>query len=372
MLDKGQISSVQLLFLLLISELATAFLYVPAITAKAAGPDGWLSLLIPVTLYASAVVLVCIGLAKRFPWQVFSEYLPEVLGLIPGKLLAAVYTGVLIHITSVMVIEGAQFIKSNFLTETPTLVLQMVLVSVAVFGSYLGIEVIARHNELVFPIFVLSLSTLIVLVAKDINLQNLLPVLENGVVPALKGAMTPAVWRGEVFIILWLYPYLNQKEEAYQAAFGMVLAAAVLTSAVVAATIGVFGDLYTTRLVYPANTLARYISVAEILERLELFIVIIWVAGVIIKLSVFFHTIAVTATSTLGLKNYRIMVIPGALAAALVGNIFYGSYVQVVDFLSKIWPFYGAATQLLIPALVLLIAVLRKKGVNDNAPVRQP
>lgn len=367
MLDKGRISSVQLLFLLLIAELATAFLYVPAITSKAAGPDGWLSLLIPATIYASTVAATCVALSKRFPNQVFSEYLPEVIGQIPGKLLAAIYTGILIHITSVMVIEGAQFIQSNFLTETPVLVLQLVLVGVAVYGSYLGIEVIARHNELVFPIFILSLSSLIALVAKDIKLQNFLPVLENGVVPVLKGAMVPGVWRGEVFIMLWLYPYLNRKEEAYQSAFGMVFMATFVVTIVVSVTVGVFGDLYTSRLVYPVNVLARYISVAGILERLELFIVIIWVAGVIVKLAVFFHTAGIAATSTLGLKNYRVMLLPVALAAMIVGNIFYGNYVQVVDFLSQVWPFYGSTIELLIPVLILLLAVIRKKGVSGSA-----
>ncbi|MDD2621329.1 MAG: endospore germination permease, partial [Syntrophomonadaceae bacterium] len=307
-------------------------------TAKTAGPDGWISLLLPATVYASTVVVICISLARRFPSQVFTEYLPEVVGKIPGKVLALLYTGMLIHIISVMVVEGAQFIQSNFLTETPVIVLQLVLVSVAVYGSYLGVEVIARHNEIVFPIFILSLSALILLIAKDINLSNFLPIMENGIVPVLKGSMTPGVWRGEVFIILWLYPYLNQKEEAYQAGLGMILIATVLSFTVVATTIGVFGDLYTAHLVYPVNILARYISVASILERLELIIVIIWVAGVIVKLAIFFHTAGIAAASTLGLKNYRTMLIPVALSSTILGNVFYGTYVQIVDFLSKVWP----------------------------------
>jgi len=367
MLDKGRISSLQLLFLLSMTELATAFLYVPTITAKAAGPDGWISLLVPVTVYASLVVLVCVSLARRYPFQVFTEYLPDVVGTIPGKLIAGISTLVLIHITSVMVVEGAQFIQTNFLTETPVLVLQSVLALVAVYGASMGIEVIARHNEMVFPIFLLSLTTLILLVCKDINLNNFRPMLENGVVPVLKGAMTPAVWRGELYIILWLYPYLNQKKEDYQAAFGMVLLAGIVSTLVVATTIGVFGDLYTARLVYAANTLARYISVAGILERLELFIVIMWVAGLIVKLGIFFHTASIAAATTLNLKNYRILVGPVALTTIIIGNIFYGSYVQVVEFLSKVWPYYGGIIQLAIPGLVLLIAVLRKKGINNEA-----
>lgn len=366
MLDKGRISSVQLLFLLLIADLATSFLYVPAITTKGAGPDAWISLLVPATLYALMVALVCVLLARRFPNEVFTQYLPKIVGKIPGKILGFLYIGVFIHITSVMVIEGAQFINTNFLIQTPVLVLQLVLAGVAVYGVYLGIEVIARHNEIVFPIFVFSLAILIILVVKDINPSNFLPILENGWMPVLKGSMTPAAWRGEVFIVLMLFPYLNQKNEGVKAAVGMVLIAGVIATAVVATTIGVFGDLFTSRLTYSGNTLARYISVAGILERMELVIVIIWVAGVTVKLAIFYHVSSIAAATTLGIKEYKWAAIPVAGATILAGNIFYGTYIQVVEFLSKVWPYYGYTVELIIPALVLLIAILRKKEMPQD------
>lgn len=366
MMDKSRISSVQLLMLLLIADLATEFLYVPSITTKAAGPDAWISLLVPATVYALSVAVVCVALARRFPDEVFPKYLTEVLGRIPGKLFGALYVAVFIHITSVMVVEGAQFVNTNFLIETPVLVLQLVLAGVAVYGVYMGIEVIARHNEIVFPIFIFSLTILIILVVRDINFYNYLPILENGVVPVIKGSMTPAAWRGEVFVILMLFPYLNQKEKGLQTAVGMVLIAGLIVTVVVAVTLGVFGDLFTSRLTHSGNALARYISVAGILERMELIIVIIWVAGVIVKLAIFYHASSVAAATTLGLKNYQVMAIPVALATIITGNIFYGSYIQVVDFISKVWPYYGAVIELGIPALVLLIAIFRKKGAAGH------
>lgn len=364
MIEKGRISSVQLLFLLLIADLATSFLYVPAITAKAAGPDAWSSLLFVATVYGLMVAAVCAALAKRFPDQVFTEYLPEIIGKLPGKILAVFYAAVFIHITSVMVVEGAQFIETDFLVQTPLLVLEIVLAGVAVYGVYQGIEVVARHNEIVFPIFVLSITTLIIFVVKDINYNNYLPFLENGFLPVLKGSLTPGAWRGEVFIILMLFPFLNQKEEGLKVAVAMVLIAGIFVTGVVATTIGVFGDLYTSRLTYPGNTLARYISIAGILERMELVIVIIWVAGVIVKLSIFYYVGSAAAATALGLKNFRAAAIPIALATIIIGNRFYGTYIQVVEFLSKVWPFYGMVVELVIPGLVLLTAVLRKKGAG--------
>jgi len=84
MLDQGRISSVQLFLLLVISEAATAFLYAPSDVIKMAGRDSWLTSVIP-TISGLVVAVVCIALAKRFPQQVFTEYLPKSWGKSPGK-----------------------------------------------------------------------------------------------------------------------------------------------------------------------------------------------------------------------------------------------------------------------------------------------
>ncbi|NPV89641.1 MAG: endospore germination permease [Firmicutes bacterium] len=363
MLDKGRISSVQLMLVLFMVEMATAFLLVPSIVAQAAGPDGWLSILGVATAYGLAVALICVALGKRFPFQVFTEYLPEVLGRVPGKLLAAAYTVVFIHLTSVVVGENSLFIHTAFLRETPLLIIDLMMVGAAVYGVYLGVEVLARANEVVFPIFILSITILLALVAREIDLDHLRPVLANGLLPVLKGAMVPAAWRGEVFFLLLLYPYLNQKNEALKSAAGTVLISGVFAAAVTAITIGVFSDLVASRQIYPVLNLARYISVAGILERLELYLIIIWMAGVIIKLAVFYHSCSVMAASTLGLKDYRVTVFPIALATIIIsGRLYESDYLKLVEFLSKFWPFYGYTVELLIPGLILLVAVIRKKG----------
>ncbi|MGB4504106.1 MAG: hypothetical protein WBI44_04345, partial [Syntrophaceticus sp.] len=75
MLDKGRISSVQLLLLLIITDASTAFLYGPAAAIQLAGRDSWLSVSVFASVAGLVIALVCIWLARRFPQQVFTEYL---------------------------------------------------------------------------------------------------------------------------------------------------------------------------------------------------------------------------------------------------------------------------------------------------------
>lgn len=362
MLDKGRISSIQLLLLLIITDASTAFLYGPAAAIQLTGRDSWLSVSVFSSIFGLAVALVCIGLARRFPQQTFTEYLPQILGSIPGKILAAIYTAVFIHYTAVIINEGSTFIHVALLRETPVVVLEVIGALAAIYVVYLGIEVIARQNEIVWPVWTFSLLIILILVAKEINPDNLRPFLENGIMPVIKGGAVTSPFRGEIFLLLMLFPYLNQKQEALKTAGYYVLAQAVLPGIITATIIGVFGDTVPTYMIFPTYSLARYISVAQFLERIQILMVVMWMAGVIIKAAVFYHSAAIAAASTLGLKNYQITLLPIAVVSVTISRVFYGTQLQLTNFLYKVWPYYGGAVQLLIPAIILLIAIMLKKG----------
>ncbi len=66
----------QLLFILLIFEVSSAILYTPARVAALAGPDSWFAVSLGDVFYGLLVLLVAVALGKRFPAQVFTEYLP--------------------------------------------------------------------------------------------------------------------------------------------------------------------------------------------------------------------------------------------------------------------------------------------------------
>ena len=152
-----------------------------------AGRDSWLTPVIA-SIFGLAVALVCIALAKRFPQQVFTEYLPQILGRIPGKILAAIYAAVFIHYTAVIINQSSTFIHVAFLRETPLVAMEILIGLASIYGVYLGIEVIARQNELAFPVWVLSFLLIILLVAREINPDNFRPILENGIMPVIKGS----------------------------------------------------------------------------------------------------------------------------------------------------------------------------------------
>ncbi len=365
MLDNGRISSVQLLLLLFMMEASSEVIYLPAKIAEAAGPDGWFAVSIPAFFYGLIIAGVVLLLAGRFPSQVLTEYLPEVLGRVPGKLLAAIYAAVLINFTFGALNEGSSFIHTAFLGHTSLTVLDVVAATAALYGAYLGIEVIARQNQLVWPLWTLSFAAVLFLVAKDINLNNLRPVFENGLLPALKGGYFLSPWKGQVAMLLMFFPYLNQKQEAFKTALWALGLLAIGAGATMLVTLGVFGAPVTAHLVFPYNSLARYVAVGNFIERMNILIVVVWLSGVAVKLALLYHSAGIATASTLGLKSYRITLVPIAIATVILSKVVFGdAYSKLTGFLFGIWPPYAAIIELVIPAIILLVAVIRKKGAR--------
>ncbi len=362
MLDKGRISSVQLVMLLFTTEAVTASLYVPPRYAQLAGTSSWIAGSIIPAFYGLLVIAVVLALARRFPSQAFTDYLPEILGRVPGKLLAAAYALMFVHIGSVILNEGTSLIRIAIFTQTPGVVLDVVWVLMAVYGAYLGIEVIARENQLVLPLYLFSLVMILALSARNIDFNNLRPVFESGLLPMARAAFIASAWRGEVFLLLMLYPYLNQKHEDVKSLLLLAGFTLVASAAILFVILGVFGDLVMAHLIFPYFTLAQYISLFHFIERLETLVIVIWVGGVATKLAVFFHSAAIAGAGALGLKSYRATLLPIAVIAVILSRVMYDTFFKLLDFLIYTWPPYATIVELVIPALILLIAVIRKKG----------
>ena len=167
--------------------------------------------------------------------------------------------------------------------------------------------------------------------------------------------------------MLMLYPYLNQKHEALKTGLLYLGSVMILAGTVHAVIVGVFGGPVTAHLIYPFELLVGYVSLGNWLERLEIVVIIFPIAAYSIKLAVIYHSAGIAVASTLGLKNYRITLIPIALMAIILSRVLYGTYLKLSNYLFHDWPIEALIVELAIPALILLIAVIRKKGGAPDA-----
>ena len=362
MLEGGKVNNRQVALLLpFLIVMPTAVLFVPAITAAAAKQNGWLSVLVVATIFGLLVALVAVKLGLRFPEQTVVEYAPEILGPFLGKLVGAGFVVWFLHMNAVIIREFADFIVIAFMPETPLLVFIFFLLALSARAVRGGLEVIARAAEWIFPIFILSMIIIIAMVLPDADMSNLLPVLEDGLRPVVHGALAPSGWRGEIVLMLMFLPYINLPGKTQKYLFAAVILMGLALAQATVITTAVFGVL-TEYLTFPFFSLSTYISIARFLERMEPLILVMWVAGVSIKVAAFYYAAVLGSAQLFELKDYRPVVLPlGLILAALSIGLFDNSR-EVVQWLNEPFPPYAYTFELIIPALLLLVAVLRKKG----------
>jgi len=365
-LEKGKVSSRQGILLLPFTVVvSTAVLIAPAITAKAAGRDGWICILVVATAYGLLSALVIIKLWQRFPDKTIIEYSQIIAGPV-GKIIGAAYILWFIHINSVVVREFGDFILTSFMPETPLVAFIVILLFLGSWATKCGLEVICRVNEFIFPLFALSVAGVFILVLQESEFSNLLPIMENGIKPILRGSWAPMAWRGEIIVVSMLLPYIDNRDKAGKhLAYSVILIGLILTLSTIL-SVAVLGEL-TGHLTFPFFELARCIKIGRFIERVEALILVMWVAGVTVKVATFFYIASLGMGQLFGLSDYRPVVLPLGLTLGVWSLELFESSILSIQWLGEIFPIYALIFEFVIPSVLLIIAAASKKGGGQNS-----
>jgi spore germination protein KB len=359
MIEKGKISSLQMAIIMHPTIFATAILMVPAITAKYAKQDLWLSL-IWATVAGFLVVFIACQLNKLYPSETIIEYSSHIVGKAAGKIIGLIYIFFYLHINGIIIREYGEFVVGTFLNQTPISVVMGSMILVCAFAVYGGIEVIGRAAQIVVPVLTLFISVIIFMLLKDFDIQQIFPIMEEGLMPSFKGAIVPMGWLSEYMLISFILPYLNDRAKGMKWGIFSVLGVVILMMMTNLATYMVFGEL-TRTLIYPVLGAVRYISIADFLEHLEAIVMAIWVTGTFIKITMFFYAIVLGTAQWLNLSDFRTLILPVSLLLMIFAIWSTPNLQELAIFLGTTGSFYLIIIQLAVPFVLLVIAWLQKQ-----------
>lgn len=364
MIEKGKISSLQMAIMFYPTIIATAILAVPAGTAKFARNDSWIS---PIwsSLIGFLVVYVAYRLHKLYPKQTIIQYGEKILGKFFGKVFG------FIQVLSLLIANGntarqyMELVVGAFLPITPMVLVGASLVLVCAFAVRGGVEVVGRASQLFFPLYFFSLVMIIVLLIPEFKPENILPIMENGLKPSLKGAVVPGSMLPLFFLISYILPYVSDEEKVMK--WGMFSVFAVMLTLVVTnlTILFVFGGT-TSIYVYPVLSAAKYISIADFFENVESIIMAVWVAGSFIKLSVLYYVTVLATAQVLELSDSRMIVFPIGFLIMVFTFWTLPNFSKLTKLLGTTLPFYAVFIYVIIPIFLLIIALIRKKMESSN------
>lgn len=365
---REQISAWQLGILMFLTVVGTAVLFLPGIIARAARQDAWLVPFV-VSLFTVPNMLLLGALGNRFRHLSLPEMAAAVFGRWAGAALGIYFALWATFTNAVIIREFSIFIAAVVLPYTPELATAAGIAWLGGLAARRGPEVLGRCAEMVIPLYLGFLAIVMILVLKEARWERLLPVLERGWQPLFTAAVPPAGWHMEIGLALLFLPHLRRDAS---------LPATLLGAAAASLGLGVIGGLLGTlvlgaeaaRATFPLLDLARMVSIAEFIERIDPLIVAIWVTGMFIKVGCFFYAGAAALAGGVGLTSPAPAVFPLALLSVAWAI---GEWTGMTDISEwvKFAAFPHLATGLVVPPLLIWLgALVTGAGARRPAPGR--
>ncbi|WP_232490262.1 spore germination protein [Neobacillus cucumis] len=258
--------------------LAAIILTLPRSAAqKVKTPDVWISVLIG-GIIAMAVAILIAKLSQQFPTKTVFEYLQDLIGKIGGRLLGILICIYFFTISAYEVRTMAEVTRMFLLEGTPTWGIIMPFMWVGLYLILGGIPSIARLFEIIFPITVIFFLLVAFMSFKIFEIDNLRPILGEGVMPVIRGLETTALAYTGFDIMFILVPFMQQPKKAVKAVVVGVSLAIVfylITVVMVIGALSVDGVLTRT---WPTLDMIRSFEFPGLLfERFESLVLVIWI-----------------------------------------------------------------------------------------------
>lgn len=345
-------------FIIIPTIIATGVLSIPSIAGKFARHDMWMTPIIG-SLVGFITVYIAWKLHQLYPKLTPIQYSEKILGKAIGRLFGLVLVLFYIHNTGLVIRQYSNFITGNVMIETPSIIFSISIMIVSALAVRGGLEVIARSAVICTTLF-LSTSVFLLLLIKDIDIGYMYPILENGLLPVMKGGFVHNAWFSEFFLLAFIFPAINSQKKGLKSGMKASLYVMLILLYVNFFVLTLLG-VSSVNQFYPVYSIVRAITFFGFFENFEIIITASWVLGNFIKISVFLYVASLGLAQLLRLSDYRLIVFPLSLILVLFSYWDIPNIVVLVDYMTRIQPFYFVIVQTILPLLLLVIALQRRK-----------
>ncbi len=359
-MQKNKISSHQLYALTALTSLGGSVLVISSSVAGVAKQDAWISALVAVA-FGLLMIRIYGYLGSQYPEMTFIGLIKKILGKWVG--LAACAGFVFFCLTTA---ANIPWYISSYATysmhETPQSAPALFVMIAIVIAILYGIEVIGRASELFLVFITVLFFGAMLFLFPAIKLQNVQPILENGIVPVLKGAVLISnLTVFPVVIMMMVYPIniedIPQAKKAMMKGFSW--ASLIVFFTVLMSTL-VLGAAITAKLSYPALVLFKEIRIGEVLTRIEYVVSIIWDISQFVVGVMYAYSGILGLSELLGLIDYKKIVIPVGLVIFVMSQVVFPDTAYQGSHASIVWPLFMMTFGFVLPILLLLVDLIKK------------
>jgi spore germination protein len=363
--NNDRVSPYQLAMLVIMTVIGVGVFNLVHIVAKFGGNDGWM-IIMALGVAHIFLAFLMIKLNCRFPGKTFPQYIQEIIGVIPGKILVFLISCYILINLAYEVREFTEVAKMFLLPRTPTEVIIFALILVCVYVVRGGVESVARIAEITFPILFIPFFLVLIPGFPSLDLTNLLPFGSDiGTKFTRMIPHAPHAFRGIEYILFYI-GFMERPQKAYKPVAWALIFITGFYTLVSIIGLSAFGAKSATKAIWPLLIYIRNINIPGLfLERLDGIVLSIWVITVFTTIITGFFIVTYSLSKIFNTKEQKQFALP------LMIVIYYlalqpAGLAELYQWGDWIFKYVSSIIIYLVPVVVLIIAALRRLGVRKS------
>lgn len=322
--------------------------------------DTWISIFIALA-FAIPMVIIYGKILNNHPNKDIFQIVEYLFGKVVGKVIGFLYTFYFFHLGAICIRNITEFIQICSFPDTPQYITALFIGALGIYILKSGMEVIARVNKFIFPLLVFIIAITLIMVIPKANLTNLLPVLENGWLPVIKGSFSSFSFPfGETVIFLSILNSVKEKNKSPKIYLKGLFIGSLFLLSVAIRNILVLGFPILSSSTFPSYEAATLIDIGNFIRGIEIIIgIVITIAG-FIKVSICLLASCIGIARLFNFSDYKGVCAPLGLLMISVSFILYNSTMHMIEWI-KIYKYYAFPFQVILPIFILIVTKLKKK-----------
>ncbi len=364
-MNKEVISDKQGTSLMILFIIGTSIIYASGIKAK---QDMWIAIILSL-LAALPLAIMCARLHYLFPGKQLFDICELCFGRFIGKVITALYIWFIFHTGVSVILNLNIFITTVSLLNTPRIIPLTCILILCAWVVKEGIEVLGRWSSLFVVVSIVFVFTTILLLIPQMSVKNILPILNNGIAPVLKGALgTYAFPFTQIVLFTIAFSNFESKKSPYKIYIKSLLIGGIFILLISLTNIFVLGIDAASRVYYPSYSSSLRVDIGELIQRVEIIISGGFVIGAFAKGSVYLLSACKAIACLFDCKDYRFIVIPVALLMISFSSYTYSNIMEYFYWILELWTvYYALPFQIITPIIIWIFAEIKSRKLINNS-----
>ncbi|MGE5474144.1 MAG: GerAB/ArcD/ProY family transporter [Ignavibacteriales bacterium] len=340
------------------------FISFPRLITETGGTASWI-----ISIYLMLLALIGFWLMsklfRKFPGKDLLDIGQEVGGKVL-YILIGLYFGIAgFLIEAITLREFAETLKVVSFVATPLSFILIFIIFAFIFSAFFGVEPIIRILSIGVPIIAVLYLVILLALTPRFQVSNLLPIMGNGAYKVFGEGIFRLSFYSGLTILFFLPPFIKSFKKFKSSVYTAIIFSGIFMTAGTLTYIAIIPFPSSLEPTVPIYNLARLIHYGKFFQRVEPLFLIMWSFAAYMYFSSGLFFAIYSLKKALSLPYLRPLIIPCSI---IIFNLAFlpKSFMSAVEIENTLTRTYSFIPIFGIPILLLIIASIRRKGVQKE------